>query len=284
VKAISVIMTGTLLLLTSMISAQDKEPKEPQWGRQKEATAAVNMTQSGFDNYAQGGENSTAWQARLGLKFVNDREKFNWANTGKFEYGRNKAGKEESKKSVDELKIESVFTYKLGGEVNPYASATAESQFAAGYDYGQTPKVEISNFIDPGYFREAVGAGYKPNEIIAARLGAAMKQTVTQKYNSFSDDPATFKTETIKNEMGAEGVIDLNYKISANSLVKSKVELFSSFKTFDEIDVIWDTDLTAKITKFIAFNFNVKVVYDKDISPKRQLKQVMGIGLSYSFF
>ena len=283
-KAISVYFTGMVLLLTGIILAQENEQKQPQWGWQKEATAAVNITQSSFDNYVQGGENSTVWQALLGLKFVNDQEKFNWANTGKFEYGRAKAGKEESKKSVDELKIESVLTYKLGKEVNPYASATAESQFAAGYNYGQASKVEVSNFIDPGYFREAIGAGYKPNEIIMGRLGAAMKQTVTNNFTSYADDPETSKVESIKNEMGAEGVIDLNYKISANSILKSKLELFSNFKAFDEIDVIWDSDLTAKITKFIAFNFNMKLVYDKDISPKRQLKQVMGIGLSYSFF
>jgi len=283
-KAVSVFLSGIVLLLTGMISAQENKQKEPQWGWKKEATAAVNMTQSSFDNYVQGGENSTAWQARLGLKFVNDQEKFNWENTGKFEYGRNKTGKEESRKSVDELKIESVLTYKVGGEINPYASATAETQFAAGYNYNQTPKIEISNFIDPGYFREAIGAGFKPNEIIMARVGAAMKQTVTNNYTSFADDPGTSKVESVRNEMGAEGVIDVNYKISENSLVISKVELFSNFKKFDEIDVIWDTDLTAKITKFIAFNFNVKLVYDKDISIKRQLKQVMGVGLSYSFF
>ena len=283
-KAGRILTAFVVLAMAGVVLAQNSEQKEPKWGWQKEATAAINMTQASFDNYAQGGENSTAWQARLALKFVNDQEKFNWSNEGKFEFGRNKVGNEESKKSADELKTVSVLTYKLGEKVNPYASATGETQFAAGYDYGQTPKVEISNFIDPGYFREAVGAGYKPNEIIMARVGAALKQTGTNKYISFSDDPATAEKETFKNEMGAEGVIDLNYKISDNSLVKSKVELFSNFKTFDAIDVIWDTDLTAKITKFIAFNFNVKLLYDKDISLKRQLKQVMGVGLSYSFF
>lgn len=256
----------------------------PQYGWQKEATAALNLTQSTFDNYAQGGENATAWQIRLGLKFVNDREKFNWANTGKLEYGQTKSGEDEYKKSVDEIKVESVFTPKFWKTINPFVSFTGETQFAAGYDYAQTPKAEISNFLDPGYFREAVGFAYKPNDIIQARLGAAMKQTVTNNYTKFSDDPETTEKEKFKNELGAEGVIDFNYKISENSLIKSKVELFSNLQAFDEIDVIWDTDLTAKITKFIAFNFNVKLLYDKDISTKRQLKQVMGLGISYSLF
>ncbi len=283
-KPSTLLMAVTVLLYFGLSSAQNDASKKPQWGWQKETTASLNLTQSTFDNYAQGGENSTAWQFRIGLKFVNDREKYNWANTGKLEYGRNKTGEDEFKKSVDELKFESVFTLKMSKYVNPYAAVTAESQFAAGYDYTQTPKKAISNFLDPGYFREAVGGGYKPNDIILFRLGAALKQTVTRNFNSYSDDPETEAVEKIRNEIGAEGVIDFNYKISENSLVKSKVELFSNMKAFDEIDVIWDTDLTAKITKFIAFNFNVKLLYDKDISPKRQLKQVMGIGLSYSLF
>ncbi|MBN1478829.1 DUF3078 domain-containing protein [candidate division KSB1 bacterium] len=270
-----------ILCFASLLYAQDEAPT---YGWQKEATAALNLTQSTFDNYAQGGENSTAWQFRLGLKFVNDREKFNWANTGKLEYGQTKSGKDEYKKSVDEMKIESVFAFKLWKTINPFVSFTGETQFAAGYDYEQTPKAEISNFLDPGYFREAVGFAYRPNDIIQARLGAAMKQTVTNNFTKYSDDPETTEKEKLKNEFGAEGIIDFNYKISENSLIKSKVELFSNLQAFDEIDVIWDTDLTAKITKFIAFNFNVKLLYDKDISTKRQLKQVMGLGISYSLF
>lgn len=259
-----------ILLISTLVFAQEEE--QPKYGWHKEATAALNLTQSTFDNYAAGGENATAWQFRLGLKFVNDREKFNWANTGKFDYGQTKIGKDDFKKSTDELKVESVFTPKVWKVVNPYASVTAETQFDAGYKYSDEGKTKVSQFMDPGYIRESIGLGYKPNEIIQARMGAAMKQVVADQYGDSS------------NEVGADAVVDLNYKVSENSLVKSKLELFSNLVAFDEIDVSWDTDLTAKITKFIAFNFNVKLVYDKDVSAKRQIKQVMGIGVSYSFF
>ncbi|MBN1464127.1 DUF481 domain-containing protein, partial [candidate division KSB1 bacterium] len=137
--------------------------------------------------------------------------------------------------------------------------------------------------LDPGYFRESIGLAYKPSEIFQARVGAAMKQTVSRDFTSRTDDPETEKIEKLHNELGADSVLDFNYKISENSLIKSKVELFSNLKAFDQIDVIWDTDLTAKITQYIGFNFNVKLVYDRDISTMRQLKQIMGIGLSYAF-
>jgi hypothetical protein len=282
VKKIALVFA--LIIFAASLHAQEAKPEEPKYGWQKEATVALNMTQSNFDNFVQGGENSTAWQFLSGVKFVNDQKKINWANSGKFEYGNTKTGSRAAQKSVDEIKLESVLTYKVGKLLNPYVSATGETQFAAGYDYNQSPKMEISNFFDPGYVREALGIGYKPNDIIQVRLGAAMKQTITNQYTGFSDDKTTAEIEKLKNEMGAESVIDFNYKVTANSQIKSKVELFSNMKAFNQIDVIWDSDLTTKITKFIAFSLNVKLLYDKDVSAKRQIRQVMGIGVSYSLF
>jgi hypothetical protein len=275
-------MIAALMIFAANLPAQEAKPEEPKYGWQKEATVAFNMTQSSFDNYVQGGENSTAWQFLSGAKFVNDQEKFNWANSGRLEYGNTKSGNKAAQKSVDEIKLESVLTYKVGKLLNPYVSAVGETQCGAGYDYSQDPKVKISNFFDPGYVREALGLGYKPNDIIQVRFGAAMKQTITRRYNAYTDDKATLEIEKLKNEVGAESVIDFNYKVTTNTQIKSKVELFSNMKSVDQVDVIWDSDLTTKITKFIAFNLNAKLVYDKDVSAKRQIKQVMGIGISYS--
>ena len=41
--------------------------------------------------------------------------------------------------------------------------------------------------------------------------------------------------------------------------------MFSNVKTLNEIDVNWNTLISAKITKLIAVNFNVKLIYDRDV-------------------
>ena len=71
--------------------------------------------------------------------------------------------------------------------------------------------------------------------------------------------------------------------MSENSLLTSKLELFSAFKASDETDVNWDTVISTKISKYVNINFNFKLFYDKDISPKRQIKQAIAFGLTYSF-
>lgn len=195
-----------------------------------------------------------------------------------------KVGDASSKKSVDEIKLESVFTYKMNLYVNPYLAATGETQFYQGYNYTDTGRVAISNFLDPGYFTQSAGIGFSPNDQFKTRLGAALKETITKKYPvPYADDPETDKVEKTKVEFGAESVTDFSRKLAENILLTSKLELFSNLKGVDQIDVKWDTILSAKVAKYVDVNFNVKLFYDKDISKKRQLKQMLALGLTYSF-
>lgn len=264
----------------SVAVAQDKPAEPPKYGWHKEMLGGLNVTQTSFDNWKQGGENSLAWQANLNFNFTNDQEKTNWANSGKFVYGHTKIGDQESRKSVDEIKLESVFTYKLGTIINPFVATTGETQFTTGYDYGVKPKSEISAFFDPAYFRESAGIGYKPNEIVKTRLGVAMKQTITDKYSLRFTGKAD---ETLRNEVGAESVTDVNWKVTGTSVLTSKLELFSTLKSLDETDVKWDNLFSTKISKYFNVNFNFNLFYDKDISQKRQIKQAIALGFTYIF-
>lgn len=279
----SALFLSIIFLTGTRLFAQEKE--QPQYGWEKEVVGGINLSQASFDNWTQGGENSLVWQVNLNGKFVNNQEKMNWSNTGKFTFGRTKVGKQDSRKSIDEIKLESVFTYKISSVVNPYLAATGETQSATGYRYDGASKVAVSGFFDPAYLTQSVGAGYAYGERFKTRLGAAAKQTITSNYPvPYADDPATVVVEKTKSEFGMESVSDLNLKLNETTLLTSKLELFSNLAAFDQIDVRWDNIVTAKISKYINVNFNVKLFYDKDISTKRQLKQALAVGFTYSLF
>jgi hypothetical protein len=267
------------------VYGQEKPAEQPKYGWQKEMVGGINLTQTSLSNWTQGGENSFAWQLNFNFKFINSQEKYDWANSGKFTYGSTKIGDQEFCKSLDEIKLESVFSYKLGIYVNPFIAFTAETQFAPGYNYETDPKTQISAFMDPGYFRESIGFGYQPNEIVKSRLGLALKQTITSDYPiPYADDPDTVdKIEKTKNELGAESVTDLSWKVTKTTLFTSKLELFYAFEALDETDVNWDNVLTIMISKYFNVNINFKLFYDKDISKKRQIKQAIAFGFTYSF-
>lgn len=265
------ILLMSILLIGTLAFAQDDAPK---YGWTKGMAAGLTLTQNSFDNWTKGGENSYSWQLNYNFKFENNQENLNWLNSGKLNYGMTKAGEDESKKSMDELKLESVLTYKFGEKINPYISIAGETQACAGYLYDADSKVEITGFMDPGYVREGFGIGYKPNESVFTRFGAAAKHTILQDTKIVEE----------QSEIGAESVTDLQWKISETSQLSSKLELFSNFEGIEDIDVNWDNIVSAQVSKYIAMNVNVKLIYDNDISKKRQLMQVLGIGLTYNFF
>ena len=273
-------MLTLTVVIASMVLGQETEASV--W--QKSIQGGINLTQTCLHNWAAGGENAYAWQMNLNYKFVQDLEKTTWSNTGKLLYGATKTGDQEMRKSADEIKLESVLTYKKGLKINPFIAVTGETQFAAGMDYSGDSLFQISTFMDPGYFRESFGAGYAINDGLGTRLGLSFKQTITTDYPApYADDAATTTVETMRSEFGAESVTDLTYNISETAIFVSKLELFSAFSAIDEIDVNWDNILTVKASDYISMHMNFKMVYDKDISVKRQIKQSMAFGLNYTF-
>ena len=290
------ILLCVCLFLGSYASAHCAEGDEPAVGWKNELVGGLNLTQASFDNWAQGGENTLGWQLGLNGLFVHTNPGHEWSNGVKLAYGMTKVGDDDAVKSVDEIKLESVFTYKAGLFVDPYVAATAETQFSKGYEYTEVldtvgtvarmidVKTDISNFMDPAYFTQSAGVRRRYGDILTSRLGVAIKETVADKHaGRYSDDVETDKTETSRVEVGAESVTDLNLKVSDKVLFTSKLELFSNLEATNEIDVKWDNLLTAKIHEYLNVNLNVKVFYDRDISTSRQIKESLAIGLTYSF-
>jgi len=271
-----------IITMQSMLIAEEGE--EPEHGWESQVVGSFNLTQAQFDNWTQGGENSLAWQLNLNSSFALEQESFSWTNTGKISYGQTKIGDLSSRKSADEIRIESVYLRKLGDYVNPYVSGLLQTQLTKGYRYVEDERFPISNFFDPGYITLSAGIGYEPVPYLKTRLGAATKTTITREYAvGLTDDPATDRIEKTDTEFGAHSVTELRKPLAENILLTSTLELFSNLESFEQVDVRWDTIISAKVTRYIDVSLNIELFYDSNISPKRQLKQLLAMGLSYSF-
>lgn len=270
-----------ILLFLSVVISQDTTAVDTTW--QREAVGSISFSQANFDNWASGGENTLAYQFDLGGKLINNNDKYTWTNTGKIAFGNSKIGDTDAKKTIDEIRAESLLIYLWKFQPDPYFSVKGETQLAPGYNYGENEKTQVSAFLDPAYFTQSAGFIYVPTDELSVRFGAAVKETITKDYSvPFSDDPETEEIETTKVEPGVESVISFSKKINDNTLVNSTIDLFNNFKGFDATDIRWDTDITTQITKFINVKFNVKLFYDEDISTKRQLNQSLLLGISYT--
>ncbi len=246
---------------------------------------SLNLSQIAFNNWTQGGENSLAWS--LGGNFDLGYKTTGWAfkNELKAAYGQTKIDDEESKVTDNELYMESVFSFNVGWPVSPYASNTIQTQIAAGYDYTDQGKVEIANFFDPGYITQSLGFTYDKNPNVQTRLGLAFKETVTDRFNHYADDPDTpNEIESFRFETGLESVTDAKVELDKNLLYKSKLTLFSAFDRIDTWDVRWDNVITAKVNDWLNVNFTYLLIYQESQIMRTQTKQALQVGITYTIF
>lgn len=269
---ILMVLSGLLLTASSRASGQTAQEDTVIYGWRKQVVGTVNLTQASFDNWQAGGQNTLAWQINLSTDFTLESEEFNWANNGKFLLGFAKIEGEEARKSTDQINLESVYTQTISKFLNPYVAVTAKSQFLSGFQYSDTSKTKISEFLDPAYFTQSAGFAYRPNKTFKTRLGATLKETLA---DIFPQESGL--------EVGISSVSNLERQFQENVIFSSKLDIFSDLKAFDRIDVLWENELTLKVSKFITVTVEADLFYDKDISDEKQIRQTLAVGLTYTF-
>jgi hypothetical protein len=274
------------VLITFNAFSQTDTAKAPTYGWSHSMTAGLNVAQIGFSDWAAGGDNALSWALALDGKSTNDQEKTNWANSYKLAFGQARISDGGLRKTDDKIDLESILTYKLNQYVNPYAALTFKSQFATGYKYntpvaGQDTKV--SQFFDPAYVTQSVGAGWQQIKEVKTRFGFALREIFSDKYG-YADDPETkTSVETSKVEGGLESATDVEWKIDDNVLLTSKLELFAPLKTIDRVDVRFESKVTMTVNKFISANFALQML-NVNPYPRTQIKEVIALGFTYNVF
>ncbi|MFC1584484.1 DUF3078 domain-containing protein [Fibrobacterota bacterium] len=269
-----------VLLIAVAVASQGKGKSDSIW--QKEAVANLNYSNSWYDNWAAGGEDAATWNIKLNGKIERDVLKTNWKTSGKLGYGQTKLGSGNFRKSLDEMFLETIYSYKLTKLLNPYTAASAETQFTRGYQYDDSSRNLVSDFWNPGYLTQSAGMGIKPVEGLVSRLGFSFKETFSEDYN-YADDVETAERESFKIEPGLEFITEYSAKFNKIILYKSKLNVFVNFRGTEEVDGKWENLFTAQVSKYLNVNFSLDMLYDHDMSDSRQIKQQLALGLNYSF-
>jgi len=250
----------------------------------KELTAKFNLSQLSFTNWVQGGENSMAYTAGISGKYEKDYPKLNWLITQEFIFGQTQLGDQGIRNSIDRINIYGNITLKKK-ILQPYFSVNFLSQFTKGYDYSGEEKIAKSDFWDPAYLTESIGLVYAPSKHFKNQLGVAVKETFTRNFRSYSDDTETENVfEKTLMEPGLNYRADVLFNINKKMEFTSLFEMFSNLSSVEEIDVRWDSKIVMKLSKYIAAEFNLYLLYDKNMLSKTQIKEFLTIGLVYEVF
>ncbi len=257
---------------------------------------SVGFNQVSLTNWAAGGQGSISGNALVNLSANYRKESLVWNNTLDLGYGLMKQGDAGVIKTDDKVDLFSKVGMNAAKDWYYSGLVNFKTQMTSGYDY-PNDSVEISKLLAPGYLLAALGMDYQPGSYFSLFL-APLTGKVTIVNDQRLADMGAFGVDPGKksrSEFG--GYIRAIYKrdITENIAFQTKADFFSNYLDNPlEIDVNWETLLLMKVGRYLTVSFASHLIYDADIlfdtnedgvgdSSKVQLKQLLGVGLSYSF-
>lgn len=273
----------------------------------------LDVSEIAFVNWNPGGTNAVTGLLKGEFKYEFKDDYQVWSNELFFRYGLNKQEGLEIRKTDDVFKFNSTYGLRTNPTSNWYHSAkfNFNTQFTNGYSYPNTDN-PISKPFAPAYTFLGVGSEYinKPQKFNLYLSPLTLKNTlvldqtladsgaygVKKAVYDINGDLIT-KGEKQKTELGILVTSFIEREIFTNIILKNRLVLYTDYlHNFGNIDVDWQCDAYLKVNQYVKANIGFNLVYDDDINiikeengvkinkgAKVQLKQILGIGLEYTF-
>jgi len=299
---LTLLMSGTLLYAQQDIK-KVATPMERAAGDSVKAwtilgTAGLNINQAAFSNWAAGGENSIGVGALFNLKADYKKNKHSWKNNLDLAYGFQFLGKGSAArytKTDDKIEYTTSYGYGVTKHWDVTLLVNFRTQFSNGYNY-PNDSVAISRFMSPGYLVAGIGMNYVPAEYFQLYLSPAAGRFtfVTDQDLANAGAFGVDSAKHMKGEFGPYIRAAFNKEVFKNITVNTTLELFSDYlKDFGNIDVNWNVLIGLKVNKWLTTTINTQLLYDDDVmikstpssdpGPRTQFKEVIGVGISYTF-
>jgi len=287
-------------------AGQANDTSKTHW--QKGGIITVNGQQVSLTNWAAGGQSAMSGSAIASLFANYTKGKIIWSTNLDLAYGVIKqASNRKWWKNDDRIQFNSKIEHYAFKNTYYAGLVDFKSQFAPGYNY-PNDSTQISNFLAPAYVVAALGLDFKPAPYIsvfvaplAGRLTIVNDDSLA-KYGAFGVQKQIVDTTThqitkqyrkVREQFGGYFKIMFKKDIMENVSFTTMLELFSDYlHNPQNLYVNWTTLTTMKVNKFISATLSTQLIYDdavmiKDrdgrIGPRLQVKQVLGVGLSYKF-
>lgn len=245
----------------------------------------LDMSQTQFDNWTAGSNNTFTAKVTLDIQHKYTREKLSIESKLNARYGMNYID-ERMFKNEDYFKINNTVAWKIHKNWSYSATSELTSQFSIGR-VSRTDKTKRSNFMSPGYWKPAIGFTF-------SKVGWTIDMAPVGGSATFLFD----KDISAKGGFGVEKGKKSKWQVGSSlrvaynkTFLKKVVEFKSEVYAFTNYNKPptgrWETTCKIKAAKFITTTIYSKMLYDQTANvpkPKHvQYNYSLGIGLSYTF-
>ena len=280
---------------------------------EKKNVVGLDLNQVAFVNWNVGGNNAVSGIIKGAFLRKYVKGNLNWNNELILKYGLNSQEGQQVRKTDDQIELNSTFGYRKDTVSDWYYSAKFQfkTQFANGYNYPNTTN-EISGPFSPAYIFLGVGTEYIRKDLgLNAYFSPLTNKTTLVLNNTLADQGAFGVDAAVKDEEGniirhgknsrtEVGILVTNQfkrQIFTNIMLDNRFTFYTDYlNNFGNIDVDWQLQLDMTVNQYVKANVGMHIIYDDDIKnkierdgeqvtegPRIQLKQMIGVGLSYTF-
>ena len=257
------------------------------------------FSQSAFNNeWQNGGTSNYSANGIINYNINYAKEKWVWDTQFLADYGIAKNEDQEFlRKTSDRFEINSIVGRQIK-ESNWYYSGFFNSltQFDSGYGFsedenGQEVRTLETKFLSPGFFKLGLGMLWKKSDDLKVNIAPSTVRLITAD-DRFTSTPGYVngdffgldQGETLRTEFGASVGAYAKFAIMENIAIENILNLYSNYlEDPQNVDIDYTLNLNLTVNKYITTNFTFQAIYDDNAVKGFQIREVLGVGLSYKF-
>lgn len=245
-------------------------------------------TQSTINDWQQGNVNSLETLLGLDYQQIINIDTFRLRSRITISYGTiykkdDKLLTETFLPTENKFSGEAVLSYPIGWKIDPFISASFQTQISESFKLVKDNKLRTAKFWDPVVAQQSLGFEFlyslnKNN--ITSNLGISIKQIRAYYHTTQTDNP---KTTDIKEryftDAGIRWKTDINCQFTDNINYRSSIDLFASYSDFTKWSTKFNNDIKITLYKQFAILLTINCNYDEKQALFLQYKQMMSIGI-----
>jgi hypothetical protein len=265
-----------------------EEAPAPHWTRG--GSASLLFSQAAFNHdWAGGGTNNVAANLAISYAFNYKKDRWAWDNNLYIDYGLTKIeGDDFTRKTTDRFEVNSVLGYQLNNPQWFYSFFfNFKTQMTDGYKYTSgTQRDLINQLLSPGYIQFGPGILWKKSDNLKVNFAPATSKITTAKSRWTVADAfyGVEKGKTIRYELGLSLSGYAKFNVMDNVSFENILTLYSNYLDKPQnVDLDYTANVVMKINKYLSANFTFQAIYDDDAARAFQIRELLGLGLSYKF-
>ncbi|MFN3596226.1 MAG: DUF3078 domain-containing protein [Rubricoccaceae bacterium] len=257
------------------------------------AIVRLSGSQTAFANWQEGGASALAVALAGEADFARVNGRLRQAHEFRASFGLLQQDTLAFRKADDRFRYGFALEHETGRALRPSVRVTAQSQFAPGFDYNPSPaayptlpvvpgeRLRVSSFAAPAVLTQSVGATVRPGGDFVGRAGVGLKQTVVA-VERLRPVHGNAPGQLVRLEAGLDAEAALDRRIAQGVRLRSRLAAFQAFTQVAQAapDLVWENTLALRVNGLLSVNLDTVALYDRDVSARVQLREVLSVGLT----